>query len=452
MVLSRTRSKGVEFAPFGLAAFLFLAGSTGIGYQDLGALIAQQPSVSARAREHLIASPFGTIHAATFSLPRPVGTFIPESDTVILARFTPADPENTASISGDIGLFRQPEIIAFPSVNRALKGDRLIPGHQIEPASQPVAPETPRPGPGVENDTDEFEVSARTPAETDPALALEMRRQVPADTDASDEEANADEMPAAVREMAGIFGASRVYFGAGSLGETLATIQPWAAGEEPVVMLPRATADLDLKPAFPPIEERTKAEMKAEIKEGVTVAGKGQVTGEGQRPKTPAEMLGLVGKARAKAEKCLANAVYFEARSEPVRGQIAVSQVVINRAFSGYYPEDICGVVYQNAHRHLSCQFTFACDGIPDVVTERDEWERAKRIARESLDGKLWLRDVGKATHYHASYVYPYWVRSMHRLTKIGLHRFYRPRKWGDGSDEPNWSTPAAMANAADKF
>jgi spore germination cell wall hydrolase CwlJ-like protein len=236
------------------------------------------------------------------------------------------------------------------------------------------------------------------------------------------------------------------------LGETLAPIQRWAAGEAPVVMLPQATAELDVKPALPPIEERTKAEMKADIKEGVTVAGKGEVTGEGRRPKTPAEMLGLLGKSRAKAEKCLANAVYFESRSEPVRGQIAVAQVVINRAFSGYYPEDICGVVYQNAHRHLSCQFTFACDGIPDIVTERDEWERAKRIARDSLDGKLWLRDVGKATHYHASYVYPYWVRSMHRLTKIGLHRFYRPRKWGDGSDEPNWSTPAAMANASDKF
>jgi spore germination cell wall hydrolase CwlJ-like protein len=452
MVLSRTRSRGVEFAPFGLAAFLFLIGSTGIGYQDLGALIAQQPSVSARAREHLIASPFGTIHAATFSLPRPIGTFIPESDTVMLARFTPADPESTASISGDIGLFRRPETIAFPSVDRSKKGDRLAPIPQLEPASQPVPPEAPRPGPGAENATDEFEVASGAQTDTDPALALEMRRQVPADTDASDDEANADEMPASVREMAGIFSASRVYFGANSLGETLTPIQRWAAGEAPVVMLPQATAELDVKPALPPIEERTKAEMKAEVKEGVTVAGKGEVTGEGRRPKTPAEMLGLLGKSRAKAEKCLANAVYFESRSEPVRGQIAVAQVVINRAFSGYYPEDICGVVYQNAHRHLSCQFTFACDGIPDIVTERDEWERAKRIARDSLDGKLWLRDVGKATHYHASYVYPYWVRSMHRLTKIGLHRFYRPRKWGDGSDEPNWSTPAAMANASDKF
>ena len=115
----------------------------------------------------------------------------------------------------------------------------------------------------------------------------------------------------------------------------------------------------------------------------------------------------LTGPKRAKAEKCLANAVYFEARSEPVRGQIAVAQVVMNRAFSGFYPNDVCGVVYQNAHRHLSCQFTFACDGIADVVNDPESWERAKRIAHETLDGKLWLPEIAKATHYHASYVQP---------------------------------------------
>jgi spore germination cell wall hydrolase CwlJ-like protein len=114
---------------------------------------------------------------------------------------------------------------------------------------------------------------------------------------------------------------------------------------------------------------------------------------DGPHVPTPAELLGLDinAKERAKAERCLANAVYFESRSEPVRGQIAVAQVVMNRVFSGYYPGDVCGVVYQNAHRHLACQFTFACDGVPDVVTEPDAWLRAKRIAADMLDGKLWM-------------------------------------------------------------
>jgi spore germination cell wall hydrolase CwlJ-like protein len=182
---------------------------------------------------------------------------------------------------------------------------------------------------------------------------------------------------------------------------------------------------------------------------GETVAGKGEVTGEGRRPKSPAERLGLSGKTRTKAEKCLSDAIYFEARGETARGQIAVAQVVMNRVFSGYYPDNVCGVVYQNANRHLACQFTFACDGIRDRVTEPDAWSRAKRIARDTLDGKYWLADVGKATHYHAYWVHPWWVRGMRKLDKIGVHTFYRPRRWGDGSDAPNWGDAAATREAS---
>jgi spore germination cell wall hydrolase CwlJ-like protein len=154
---------------------------------------------------------------------------------------------------------------------------------------------------------------------------------------------------------------------------------------------------------------------------------------------SPAVRLGLLGKPRAKAEKCLSDAVYFEARGEPLRGQMAVAQVVMNRVFSGYYPNNVCGVVYQNANRHLACQFTFACDGIPDVVNEPDMWEQAKRIARDTLDGKIWLAEVGHATHYHAYWVHPSWVHEMKKMYKLGVHTFYRPRAWGDGSDAPIW-------------
>ena len=87
---------------------------------------------------------------------------------------------------------------------------------------------------------------------------------------------------------------------------------------------------------------------------GESIAAKGEVNADNQRAKTPAERLGLFDeKTRAKSEKCLAEAVYFEARGEAVRGQIAVAQVVMNRAFSGFYPNTVCGVVYQNKHRHL---------------------------------------------------------------------------------------------------
>jgi len=104
--------------------------------------------------------------------------------------------------------------------------------------------------------------------------------------------------------------------------------------------------------------------------------------------------------------------------------------VVINRVFSGFYPEDVCGTVYQNAHRYLACQFTFACEGKKLVVTEPDMWEQAKRISREMLDGKLWLAEVGKATHYHAYWERPDWIRAMRKINRIGVHTFYRPKAW----------------------
>jgi hypothetical protein len=158
-------------------------------------------------------------------------------------------------------------------------------------------------------------------------------------------------------------------------------------------------------------------------------------------PLTPAQRLDLAGKEYDKAEKCLAQAVYFEARNEPARGQQAVAQVVMNRVFSPYYPKDVCSVVYQNAHRHLSCQFTFACDGKPEATNERGAWARANRIAKQTLDAKVWLPEVNKATHYHAAYVRPSWIRDMKVMVRYGLHTFYRPRNWGDGSDEAHWGT-----------
>jgi hypothetical protein len=163
-------------------------------------------------------------------------------------------------------------------------------------------------------------------------------------------------------------------------------------------------------------------------------------------PPAPVQLLNLSPQARAKAEACLARAIYFEARSEPLRGQLAVAQVVMNRVFSPYYPNDVCGVIYQNAHRHLACQFTFACDGIRKRVTDHRAWARARRIAKDALDGKIWVAEVGKSTHYHAAYVRPVWVRDMRRMVRFGLHTFYRPRNWGDGSDEQDWSVVAQTA------
>ena len=166
-------------------------------------------------------------------------------------------------------------------------------------------------------------------------------------------------------------------------------------------------------------------------------------------PPSPAQRLELQGKDYDRAEKCLAQAVYFEARNEAARGQQAVAQVVLNRVFSPHYPKDICSVVYQNAHRHLACQFTFACDGKPERVNERGAWARANRIAQQTLNAWVWLPEVNKATHYHATYVRPNWIRDMKVMAHYGLHIFYRPRNWGDGANEAQWGTPQNSVKSA---
>src|SRR6478735_4833392 len=128
----------------------------------------------------------------------------------------------------------------------------------------------------------------------------------------------------------------------------------------------------------------------------------------------------------SKEQRCLAEAVYFEARSEPPEGQAAVAQVVLNRMKSGLYPSSICGVVYQNRNRHLACQFTFACEGKVLRTTESDAWDQAKRIASAVLEGKTYLAEVGGATHYHAKYVRPYWAKRLKKMDVIGRHIFYK--------------------------
>lgn len=127
-----------------------------------------------------------------------------------------------------------------------------------------------------------------------------------------------------------------------------------------------------------------------------------------------------------KEQKCLADAIYFEARGEPWKGQVAVAQVVLNRVKNPSYPNSICGVVYQNKWKRNRCQFSFACDGIRDRISNHRLWRQAQKIAREVTAGKHWIKEVGASTHYHATYVRPRWARTMIRKERIGRHIFYK--------------------------
>ena len=124
--------------------------------------------------------------------------------------------------------------------------------------------------------------------------------------------------------------------------------------------------------------------------------------------------------------KCLAMAVYFEARGEPERGQAAVAQVILNRVDSDAYPDTVCDVVYQNQHRRNACQFSFACDGLAETIREKKAWSKAKEIADDVANGREFLAAIGTATHYHARSVNPSWAKRLRRVGLIGRHVFYR--------------------------
>ncbi|HEX2256731.1 MAG TPA: cell wall hydrolase [Afifellaceae bacterium] len=130
-------------------------------------------------------------------------------------------------------------------------------------------------------------------------------------------------------------------------------------------------------------------------------------------------------------QDCLAEAIYFEARGESPLGQAAVAQVVLNRVKNPAYPKSVCGVVYQNETWRNRCQFSFACDGRPERIRSQAAWTRAKELARDVTNGKVWLKMVGDSTHYHATYVKPRWARYMKRTERIGRHIFYRTHGGG---------------------
>ncbi len=144
--------------------------------------------------------------------------------------------------------------------------------------------------------------------------------------------------------------------------------------------------------------------------------------------------------ARRAAIDCLALAITYEAGHEPLAGQAAVAQVIVNRVRHPAFPKSVCAVVYQGAGRHTGCQFSFVCDGSLARRRNPQIWTRAQGIAAAVLDGE---RDpvVGTATFYHANYVSPYWAPALVRVATIGAHIFYR---FPGAAIVPPGSVPAA--------
>ena len=123
--------------------------------------------------------------------------------------------------------------------------------------------------------------------------------------------------------------------------------------------------------------------------------------------------------------QCLTEALYFEARGEPIEGQYAVAEVILNRVDHANYPDTVCGVITQGTGRQFACQFTYTCDGRPEEVTDQGAWHRLGHIARIMIDGGPRSLTDG-ATHYHADFVNPQWAALFPRTADIGIHYFYR--------------------------
>ncbi len=123
---------------------------------------------------------------------------------------------------------------------------------------------------------------------------------------------------------------------------------------------------------------------------------------------------------------CLAMAIYHEARGEPIAGQYAVAQVVMNRVHDPRYPDDACSVVYDGGETRHECAFSFYCDGKSDQPdTDSVAWYSAQLIAAAVYEGRA-APVVGGATHYHARRVHPDWASTGQVVGRVNDHVFYR--------------------------
>lgn len=134
-----------------------------------------------------------------------------------------------------------------------------------------------------------------------------------------------------------------------------------------------------------------------------------------------------------KEELCLALNIYFEAKSEPIKGKMAVALTPISRAKVDEFPDTICNVVWQKRRHPRTgkwvAQFTWTLDGKPDEPRNQRQWTEAQNMASaifsEGSNGWHIVDFTNGATHYHANYVDPWWRNKLPYLTKVGAHLFY---------------------------
>jgi hypothetical protein len=275
--------------------------------------------------------------------------------------------------------------IAFPTIDRSGKGDPFI---GLRPGFDARLNHRGAPGTG--------RALGATAADGDPALDYSLAPSPP--TPAGDQSADGAQPP----QSSAISTDSERSFGDGAT--------------------PGVPLDIALNSATPTPNDGALIIIAAKGVPETTLAPRG-AAGD------PPDYAALIDpKDSARQQRCLAEAIYFEARSEPEDGQAAVAQVVLNRVRSGNYPTNVCGVVYQDRNRPFACQFSFACEGRSLRIEEPGPWAVAVRIAKDVVSGAVYNPLVGEAVNYHANYVTPYWASTLQRVDRIGHHIFYKLR------------------------
>lgn len=225
---------------------------------------------------------------------------------------------------------------------------------------------------------------------------------------------------------------------------TMSPVQPAEATLAPAPVItdgatPAVPLDVALNSSSPTSSDGVVVAVETETGRAQTTSAQKSPLGE------PANYAALIDpRDHARQMRCLAEAIYFEARSEPETGQAAVAQVVLNRVRSGVYPTTVCGVVYQDRNRPFACQFSFACEGRSLRIEEPGPWAVATRIAAEVVGGQNYNPRVAEAVNYHANYVSPFWRGYLRRVDRIGAHIFYAMR------DGVNWA-PGALNGHGDR-
>jgi spore germination cell wall hydrolase CwlJ-like protein len=192
--------------------------------------------------------------------------------------------------------------------------------------------------------------------------------------------------------------------------------------------------------ARPVPRDRPAAAIPAERPQGSSLAELASAPMPRQRPlpiataATAGIPAGELAAGHERQAVCLAQAIYFEARGEPLAGQFAVARVILNRTADRRFPNTICEVVYQDAERKDRCQFSFACDGLPDEPEDQMAWALARGMAEALMrvEQPRLSRSVLRATHYHANYVAPWWAAKLGMAGRVGRHVFYARTRQGE--------------------